>query len=255
MWRSRTNAPRRSCDVSAGAGRSASELRIAGLSRFSTVDWPGHLVATVFLQGCPWNCAYCHNPDLIDPRTSGVMPWADVAAFLGERRGLLDGVVFSGGEPTMQRALPDAIARTRELGFDVGLHTGGAYPDLLEAVLPALSWIGLDAKAGADDYAGVTGRGPSGRAALRSLDLVVAAQRERAASPHPLDVEVRTTVHPDLIDDARLGDLGELLADRGVRQWAIQRFRAAGSRCGTPVAAPLRLDRVPRERFERVDVR
>lgn len=236
-------------------GRSPSELRIAGLSRFSAVDWPGRLVATVFLQGCPWDCRYCHNPDLIDPRGRGRMPWEGVTAFLGERRELLDGVVFSGGEPTMQRALPDAIARTRELGFDVGLHTGGAYPALLEAVLPALSWIGLDVKAGAADYAAVTGRGPSGRAALRSLDLVLAAQRERAASRHPLDVEVRTTVHPDLIDDARLGELGELLAARGVRCWAIQRFRATGSRCGTPDSPPLRLDRVPRERFERVEVR
>lgn len=237
------------------AGRSAAELRIAGLSRFSTVDWPGRLVATVFLHGCPWDCRYCHNPDLIDPRGRGSMPWEAVAAFLGERRGLLDGVVFSGGEPTMQRALPDAVARTRELGFDVGLHTGGAYPRVLDAVLPALSWIGLDVKAGADDYARVTGRGPSGRAALRSLDLVLAAQRERAASRHPLDVEVRTTVHPDLIDDTRLGDLGELLADRGVRRWAIQRFRATGSRCGEPASPPLRLDRLPRERFERVEVR
>lgn len=236
-------------------GRSAAELRIAGLSRFSTVDWPGRLVATVFLQGCPWDCRYCHNPDLIDPRGRGSTPWEAVAAFLGERRGLLDGVVFSGGEPTMQRALPDAVARTRGLGFDVGLHTGGAYPHMLDAVLPALSWIGLDVKAGADDYARVTGRGPSGRAALRSLDLVLAAQRERAASRHPLGVEVRTTVHPDLIDDTRLGDLGELLADRGVRRWAIQRFRATGSRCGEPASPPLRLDRLPRERFERVEVR
>jgi len=233
----------------------ASRLRIAGLSRFSTVDWPGRLVATVFLQGCPWDCRYCHNPDLIDPRGRGTMPWEAVAAFLGERRGLLDGVVFSGGEPTMQRALPDAIARTRALGFDVGLHTGGAYPALLERVLPALSWIGLDVKASAGDYAGVTGRGPSGRAALRSLDLVLAAQRERTATPDPLDVEVRTTVHPDLIDDERLGELGETLADRGVRRWAIQRFRATGSRCGISDGEPLRLDRVPRERFEHIDVR
>ncbi|MFS0712821.1 anaerobic ribonucleoside-triphosphate reductase activating protein [Microbacterium sp. 2P01SA-2] len=236
-------------------GRTASDMRIAGLSRFSAVDWPGRLVATVFLQGCPWDCGYCHNPDLIDPRGRGGMPWEEVVAFLGERRGLLDGVVFSGGEPTMQRALGDAIAQTCALGFEVGLHTGGAYPVLLEGVLPSLSWIGLDVKAGADDYAAVTGRGPSGRAALRSLDLVIAAQRERAASRHPLDVEVRTTVHPDLIDDARLGELGALLADRGVRRWAIQRFRATGSRCGVPVSPPLRLDRVPRERFDRVEVR
>lgn len=233
----------------------ASDLRIAGLSRFSSVDWPGKLVATLFLQGCPWDCVYCHNPRLIDPRLPGEIGWAEVVDFLDLRVGLLDGVVFSGGEPTMQRSLVDAIAQARLRGFAVGLHTGGAYPGLLQRVLDGVDWIGLDIKALPRDYDATTGRGPSGPAALRALDLVLSAQRVRAGSARPLDLEVRTTAHPDLIDDEQLGHLGDLLADRGVTRWAVQRYRSTGARSGEPVNPPLRFDLLPRHRFETLVVR
>lgn len=233
----------------------ADALRIGGLSRFSSVDWPGRLVATVFLQGCPWDCHYCHNPELIDPRAPGRMPWSEVGGFLAGRVGMLDGVVFSGGEPTMQRGLPDALDRVRGLGFGAGLHTGGAYPGLLAPLLPRLDGIGLDIKALPDDYETVTGRGPSGAAALRSLDLVLDEQRRRASTARPLDVEVRTTVHPDLIDPGRLRALADLLAERGVRRWALQRFRAAGTRCGPARGAPPSLEGLPRARFSELIVR
>ena len=113
----------------------ADSLQIAGLTRMSTCDWPGRIVATAFLQGCPWQCTYCHNPDLIPARTPGVVTWAEVTDLLARRHGLLDGVVFSGGEPTRQAGLAAAMREVRELGFGVGLHTGGAYPRRLEAVV------------------------------------------------------------------------------------------------------------------------
>jgi len=239
-----------------GAGRhTADALRVGGLSRFSSVDWPGRLVATVFLQGCPWDCHYCHNPELIDPRAPGRVSWSEVSGFLAGRVGMLDGVVFSGGEPTMQRGLADALDRVRGLGFSAGLHTGGAYPGLLDPLLPRLDGIGLDIKALPADYETVTGRGPSAVAALRSLDLVLDEQRRRAGTARPFEVEVRTTVHPDLIDAGRLAALADLLAERGVRRWALQRFRAAGTRCGAAQVDPPSLDGLVRERFSEVIVR
>ncbi len=84
----------------------AASLRVGGLSPHSSCDWPGQLVATVFAQGCPWACAYCHNPHLLPARGSDEIAWEEVLAFLRTRRGLLDGVVFTGGEPTLQEALP-----------------------------------------------------------------------------------------------------------------------------------------------------
>ena len=238
----------------------ACELNIAGIAPFSTVDWPDMMTATVFLQGCPWNCFYCHNPALIDPRAEGEVTWSDVTDLLCDRIGLLDAVVFSGGEPTMQRALIPAMRMVRALGFLVGLHTGGAYPGLLARALPHVDWVGLDIKALPSGYAQVTGRAPSADAAWRSLELVLGNRVLRAGSDRPLDIEVRTTVHPAAIDDDGLRELGCRLADAGVDCWAVQQFRETGTRhplprVGDAEAAPLRLDDLPVERFASLVVR
>jgi len=236
----------------------ASALRIAGMTRFSASDWPGRLVATVFLQGCPWDCFYCHNPALIDPRSPGAVEWGEVAAFLRTRRGLLDGVVFSGGEPTMQAALPSAMADVRGLGFGVGLHTAGAFPSRLARVLPLVDWVGIDAKAEGSRYAAVTGRERSAEKAARSLAIVLAARDARAGTERPLDVEVRTTAHPDAIDGAGVRRLGADLVARGAPVWALQTFRTTGSRATGPQAPAPDLAAAAAEfagRFERVVVR
>lgn len=242
----------------------AHELNIAGITPFSTVDWPDMLTATVFLQGCPWNCFYCHNPALIDPRAQGEVSWSDVTDLLCDRIGLLDGVVFSGGEPTLQRALVPAMEIVRALGFQVGLHTAGAYPGLLAQVLPHVDWVGLDIKALPGGYDLVTGRPHSADNAWRSLELVLGNRLLRAESDRPLDVEIRTTVHPTAIDDAGLRELGCRLADAGVDCWAVQRFRETGAREPLPrveevsaqaAASRLVLDDLPVERFASLTVR
>ncbi len=200
------------------------EVTVAGLVRMSTVDWPGRLVATVFLQGCPWQCVYCHNPDLIDPRLPGVMAWSEVLDFLDRRRGLLDGVVFTGGEPTRSAGLAGAVADVRDRGFAVGLHTGGAYPQRLEALLGPerlVDWVGLDIKAMPEDYPEVVGRPGSGERAWRSLDSVLASG---------VDHEVRTTVHPGSPAATRLLEVAARLRDAGVRSFAVQQARARGTR-------------------------
>lgn len=238
----------------------AGDLNIAGFAPFSTVDWPDMLAATVFLQGCPWNCFYCHNPALIDPRAQGEVSWSAVLELLGERVGLLDGVVFSGGEPTLQRALIPAMDLVRSLGFQVGLHTAGAFPGLLAQALPHVDWVGLDIKALPEDYELVAGRPHSGENAWRSLELVLGNRLLRAGSDRPLEFEVRTTAHPAAIDDEGLRRLGCRLADAGVDCWAVQRFREAGTRrplprVAGPQAADLRLDDLPVERFASLVIR
>jgi pyruvate formate lyase activating enzyme len=202
------------------------QIAVAGLVPLSTVVWPGKLAAVVFLQGCPWRCTYCHNPALLDPRTPGGMPWAEVVEFLGRRRGLLDGVVFSGGEPLLQPGLPDAMAAVRALGFAVGLHTGGAWPQRLASLLDAnapggalVDWVGLDIKHLRSRYREVTGAATSGAAAWRSLDIMLASG---------VDHEVRTTVDPTL---HTASDIAELVAEvrrRGVHRHALQEVRAQG---------------------------
>ena len=204
-----------------GAEPSADDLVIAGLVPLSTCDWPGRLVATLFLQGCPWRCTYCHNPELIDPRTPGQVPWAQVTDLLARRVGLLDGVVFSGGEPTRQPALLDAVRQVRAAGFGVGLHTAGAYPRRLAALLPLVDWVGLDIKAPPGRYESITGVPASARTALASLDLALAAG---------VDLQVRTTIDPTVLEAGDVSGLADQLAQRGVRNHVLQEVRGTGVR-------------------------
>lgn len=202
----------------------ASALAIAGLVPLSTVDWPDHLCATVFLQGCPWRCVYCHNTELIDPRAPGTVAFADVLDLLRRRRGLLDGVVFTGGEATRQAGLSDAIDAVRDLGFAVGLHTAGPYPRRLAMVIDAIDWVGIDIKALTQDYSAVAGF-DGGAKAWESLDVVLAEASRRP----DFDYEVRTTVHPgSTAVDTFPRILAELRA-RGVRTFAFQEARPQGT--------------------------
>ncbi len=96
----------------------ADALSVGGFEPFSTQDWPGRLAAVVFVQGCPWRCSYCHNPGLQSQcAPQAGLRWADLRARWRTRIGLLDGLVFSGGEPTLDPALPSALAEVREVGL------------------------------------------------------------------------------------------------------------------------------------------
>ncbi len=208
-------------------------LRIGGLTPLTSLDYPGELAAVVFCQGCPWRCRYCHNGHLIPAQAADLIPWGDVMAFLQRRRGLLDAVVFSGGEPTLQAALPDGLAEVRAMGYKTGLHTAGPYPERLVRALPHLDWVGLDIKALPEDYPAVTGVPGSGDRAWASLALSVAAG---------VNLEVRTTPLPGLDDAAYLGRLAQRLAGAGVRDYVLQTCRTGvcldpGLR-GRAVAAP-----------------
>lgn len=182
---------------------SADALAIAGLVPLSSVDWPGKLVATVFTQGCPWACPYCHNHQLIPTRTPGQVPFAQVRALLEKRRGLLDGVVFSGGEALRQSALAPAAEWVKNQGFQVGLHSAGPFPAALARLLEAglVDWIGLDIKSlpGAH-YEAVAGRPGAGEKAYESLEIALTALREGRLG----GLEIRTTVFPDPLEPGPL---------------------------------------------------
>lgn len=206
----------------------SSSLRVGGLTPLSATDWPGMLAAVVFCQGCPWRCTYCHNEHLWSPHGDNETPWVDVLAFLARRRSLLDAVVFSGGEPTLQSALPAALAEVRALGFRIGLHTAGPYPQRLARVLPLVDWVGLDIKADRDDYPAVTGLPRSGEHAWRSLELLLASG---------VPYEVRVTVDDRHLPAYRVDDLLGRLRDAGVEHVALQPCRdPAGRACTSPAA-------------------
>lgn len=207
----------------------AEGLAIAGLVPLSTVDWPGMLVATVFCQGCPWRCTYCHNRAILDPTTPGAVPFGELTALLERRRGLLDGVVLSGGEATGQHAIVPAARRIREMGFAVGLHTGGAYPGRLRALLgvdrsgrrvsaPLVDWVGFDVKAAPSGYEALTGRPGAYEKARASLGLLLASG---------VDHELRMTVTPALRD--QVPSAIDLVDELGGRALVLQRARPDGT--------------------------
>ncbi len=202
------------------SGVDSHRLDIAGFEPFSACDWPGKLAAVVFLQGCPWRCGYCHNFDIIDPKKPGVVAWEYVIEALESRRGLLDGVVFSGGEPTRQQAIVQAAQQVKDLGFDVGLHTGGAYPHRIEQLLPYLDWVGLDIKATPQKYAAVTGVPGDGSVALESLRTLIAAG---------IEVQVRTTLDPLVLDEDDILEIRERVYAMGVTDYVVQRVRTEGT--------------------------
>lgn len=212
--------------------RQSPRLSIGGVDRLSMVDWPGQLCAVVFTQGCAWNCPYCHNPHLIPFKKRSPMAWSRVRDWLERRRGLLDGVVFSGGEPTLQDGLGGAMREVRDLGFAVALHTGGPRPDTLASLTDRLDWVGFDFKAPFERYAFITGR-DQGESARESLRLLLDAG---------IALEVRTTWHPALLSPADLLTMGQSLLELGVQEWTLQRFRAQGclskELCAHPPAEP-----------------
>jgi anaerobic ribonucleoside-triphosphate reductase activating protein len=194
-------------------------LSIGGITPLTSTDYPGHLAAVVFCQGCSWRCGYCHNPHLISRQSETLVSWAGIKQFLERRRGLLDAVVFSGGEPTLQRGLRDAVKETRDLGYKVALHTGGPYPSRLHKLLPLLDWVGMDIKADFENYDATTGAPGSGTKAMESAQMLIASG---------IDCEFRTTVHPSLILKEQLLFLAKTLSGIGAKNYVLQEFRPTG---------------------------
>lgn len=190
-------------------------LPLAGIEPFSSCDWPGRLVATVFVAGCPWRCGYCHNPGL-QARSAGKLDWPQVRSMLAARVGFLDGVVFSGGEPTLAPQLADWMHDARQPGLAIGLHTAGIYPQRLAAVAGLVDWIGLDIKAAPGGVDAVTGVPGSEARMWQALDIALDSAAE---------LECRTTLDPRVMTADSLYRLADNLQAKGVRHAALQQGR------------------------------
>jgi pyruvate formate lyase activating enzyme len=191
-------------------------MRIGGFQSFSLNEFPGRISAVVFCRGCNFRCPYCHNPELVDPtRYSPSWPEDRVIDELAARRGRLQGVVITGGEPTLQEDLEPFIRKVRGLGFAVKLDTNGSIPDALERLLSAdlLDHVGLDVKAPLGNYAALTRAEIPPNTITRSISTVLASG---------VDHEMRTTWLPSLLSHADLLEIAGMV--RGCRRWVIQRF-------------------------------
>ncbi|WP_460124208.1 anaerobic ribonucleoside-triphosphate reductase activating protein [Pseudomonas sp. S2_C03] len=191
-------------------------IRVGGMVPLTTIDYPGQLACVLFCQGCAWRCRYCHNPQLIPPRGTEEVDWRRVIAFLQRRQDLLDAVVFSGGEPTLQDCLLGAMDEVRAMGFRIGLHSAGIKPAAFAKALEGADWVGFDVKALPEDTQAITRVEGSGTANWRSLQYLLASG---------VDYECRTTVHWHLFEPERLLVLAQRLSALGVKRFAVQLVR------------------------------
>lgn len=191
-------------------------LRVGGFVPLTTIDYPDHLACVVFCQGCAWRCGYCHNPELLAAQGAAENTWSQVLSFLQQRQGLLDAVVFSGGEATLQNALLPAMQQVKALGFKVGLHSAGIKPSALARLLPWLDWLGFDLKGPRELIEHITGVNGSAEANWQSLELVLASK---------VAYEIRLTWHPQLIPEFALRGMAQPLAERGVQRLVVQPVR------------------------------
>ena len=169
------------------------------------VDFPGKVAATVFTQGCNFRCGYCHNPELVLPQFfQGPLSPELVLNYLNDRRGKLEGVVITGGEPTFQEGLVDFITRIKEMGFAVKLDTNGSHPEVVSSLigLNLLDYIAMDIKSSLAKYSQVTGVDCDTTKIRESIDLIV-----KSGIPYQL----RTTLVKEFCSGEDLSDIQHLI--------------------------------------------
>ena len=134
-------------------------MNIHGLQKMTLLDFPGRVACTVFLGGCDLRCPFCHNAELIDGTAKPVMDDTELLAFLEKRKGLLDGVAFTGGEPTLRADLPDLLKKIKAMGYPIKLDTNGMHPDRLKALLDEglVDYVAMDIKNSPEKYAHTCG--------------------------------------------------------------------------------------------------
>ena len=172
-------------------------IEIGGFVPLTTIDYPNHLAAVVFCKGCMWSCRYCHNHHLRNcdhARTENSLSWNRIIEVISARKIFLDAVVFSGGEPLLQRNIHAALSKVKDLGLLVGLHTSGAFPLRLKRIIHLLDWVGLDIKAPfvGEKYELITGRKQASKPVQQSLQLL--------AEYMPGQFQTRTTFDETVLD-------------------------------------------------------
>jgi pyruvate formate lyase activating enzyme len=191
-------------------------VEIKGIEKFSSRDFPGHISSTVFLGGCTFRCPYCHNSELVlRPETIQTMPVDFFLSSLDGRKGWLEAICLTGGEPLLHEEVEDLVRVVRERGLLVKLDTNGSFPERLAGLLTAglLDWVAMDVKAPRERYREVTRSNVDVESIVRSADIL-----RNSGARHTF----RTTVVPGLVGKEDVVKIGEWL--NGAADYLIQQF-------------------------------
>jgi pyruvate formate lyase activating enzyme len=191
-------------------------MKIGGFQKFSLIDYPSRISAIVFTQGCNFRCPYCHNPELVDPTQYGpLLPEEDVISFLAKRRGNLDAVTMTGGEPTLQPDLEKFLMGIKKMDYLTKIDTNGSMPDVLERLIHnrLVDYLAMDLKGPFKKYRQITGADVQTEKIRKSIELIT-----NSGIAH----EFRTTVVRSQLSVKDLSTMAGLL--KKARLYVLQRF-------------------------------
>ena len=205
-------------------------MKIHGLQKMTLLDYPGKVACTVFFGGCDLRCPFCHNSELLDVNAPALMEDAELLRFLESRRGLLEGVCLTGGEPLMRPELPDLCRKIKELGYPVKLDTNGLRPAALKKLIQEklIDYVAMDIKNSPDLYAQTGGR--------EALNLEPLYESIRLLKEEKVDYEFRTTVVAQLHKRESFPAIGQMI--QGAKRYYLQRFTDRDSVLFSGLTAP-----------------
>ena len=186
-------------------------MKLGGLIKFTLIDFPGRPAAVVFTQGCNFRCRYCHNPELVYPHMfSAPMPEEELFSFLKRRHGTLEGVVITGGEPTLHEDILDFTAKIKNMGFAVKWDTNGTRPDVLREAYARklLDYVAMDLKAPLEKYAVITGVDFNPAILKESMKLII-----QSGIPY----QFRTTYDKEVLTDDDIAAIRALTDEKHYR--------------------------------------
>lgn len=193
-------------------------MKICGLNKTTLLDYPGRVASTIFLGSCNFRCPFCQNsPLVVDPGQQPEISLQEILAFLKKRKGILDGVCVSGGEPTLAEDLPDFLKKIKELGYEIKLDTNGSRPHMVKSLVKdgLIDMVAMDIKACPDHYPTLCG--------LRYPDMDSIYETVQFLMSGSVDYEFRTTVVRELHSEKDFREIGQWL--KGAKAYYLQAYR------------------------------
>ena len=191
-------------------------MQIHGFNKTTLLDYPGLLASTVFTGGCNFRCPFCQNADLVlDPTSQPLIDENDIFDHINKRKGIIQGVCITGGEPTLQKDLEDFVKRLKEHGVKVKLDTNGYRPEVTKKLMEngLLDYVAMDIKSSLDDYGIVAGV---------KIDPAIIKESVELLKNGPIEYEFRTTVVKELHNKETFEKIGELLS--GADKYFLQGY-------------------------------